>query len=172
MAAAVEGFTDLAAAVCLVAACLACALGGLIVLGLGVHALSKFVGVPLPTVHDDPNRTEWGGLGLDALYGCIGAAALFACYGIGRRLLAATARDRVGKVLAALALVAVAIAVGGFAVDERDLRAAVIAVAAGVGAWRVARGAWRVAFRRRGLAAPGVVRYAAESRQRGTGSPG
>ena len=122
------------------AALLFFALAALIVLGLGVHGLSKWVGTPLPTVHDDPTRVEWGGLALDLLYGCMGAAALFACYLLGRRLLGATARAHIGRVLGTLVLLGLAAGAGVVAVDDYNLKAGCFALVLGFFATRVARG--------------------------------
>jgi hypothetical protein len=112
----------------------------LMALGLAVHSLSALVGTPLPMVHDDPNRIEWGGLALLVGYGCAGAAALFACYLVGRRCLGSTARHYVGRVIGTVVLLGIAAGGGWDAVTDRDLRMACLAVACGVGASRVARG--------------------------------
>src|SRR6478672_3046982 len=60
-------------------------------LGLGVRGLSIVVGTPLPYVHDDPNRVEWGGLAELIGYGLVGALALYALYLLGQLVLPATA---------------------------------------------------------------------------------
>jgi hypothetical protein len=117
-------------------------LGSLVVmaLGLAVRSLSELVGTPLPMVYDDPNRVEWGGLALLVAYGCAAAAALFACYLIGRRCLGSTARAYAGRVIGTVVLLGVAAGGAWAAVADRDLRIASFAVGCGVGAARVARG--------------------------------
>ncbi len=136
----VEGLADVAVDICALAAWLSCALGALIVLGLGVHGMSKLVGTPLPTVHDDPTRVEWGGLALDLLYGCMGAAALFGCYLLGRCLLGATARAHIARVLGTLALLGLAAVGGVVAADDHSVKAGCFALVMGGWATRVARG--------------------------------
>jgi len=44
--------------------------------GLGLEDASKLAGVPLPDVHDDPTRIEWGGLALLVGYGVVAVAAI------------------------------------------------------------------------------------------------
>jgi len=112
----------------------------LMLIGLGVRDLSELLGMPLPSVDDNPNRIEWGGIGLLLLYGCAGAAALFACYEVARRVLPASARVHVGRAVGAVILLAVAAGGAFVAIQDWNLAAAVVAVSAGYAAIRVARG--------------------------------
>lgn len=82
-----EGIWAVAAAVVLV-------LLVLMGLGLGVRDLSNLLGTPLPYVHDDPNRVEWGGLAELVGYGLAGAVALYLLYMLGQRLLPPALRRR------------------------------------------------------------------------------
>lgn len=128
--------------VVLVAGVFAVAIGALLLmgLGLGVRGLSTFVGTPLPYVHDDPNRVEWGGLAELVGYGLIGALALYGLYMLGQRVLPATARRGIGRLIGVAVLLALGVGAALVAIDNWDLRAAVVALGCGYGAYRVARG--------------------------------
>lgn len=126
----------------LVAGVVVVVLGGLclIMLGLGVHGLSTVVGMPLPYVHDDPDRVEWDGIAELAGYGLAGALVLYGLYRLAQRVLPASARRHIGRVIgvAVLLLLAAAGAVAAF--SNWDLRAAAFAAGCGYVAYLVARG--------------------------------
>jgi hypothetical protein len=112
----------------------------LMVLGLGVRDLSTAVGTPLPYVHDDPDRIEWAGLAELVVYGLAGALALYGLYAFAQRMLPATARGPIGRVIGTAALVSVAVAATWVAIDDWDAAAALLAGGCACGAYRVARG--------------------------------
>jgi hypothetical protein len=112
----------------------------LMLIGVGVRDLSELLGMPLSSVDRNPNGIEWRGLGLLLLYGCAGAAALFASYEVGRRVLHASVRGHVGRAVGAVILLAVAAGAALVALEDWDLTAATVAVGAGYAATRVSRG--------------------------------
>jgi hypothetical protein len=112
----------------------------LMFIGIVVRDLSVLVGTPLPYVRDDPNRVEWGGVAELVAYGVAGAVVLYALYLVGRRVLPATARGHIGRVIGAAVLLALAMGAGLVTVEQWDLRAAGFALACVYGAYRVARG--------------------------------
>jgi hypothetical protein len=112
----------------------------LMVLGLLVRDLSVVVGTPLPYVHDDPDRVEWGGLAELVGYGLAGALPLSALYALGQRVLPATARRHIARLIGVAVLIALAAGAAWVAIDGEDLRAACVALGCGSFAYRVARG--------------------------------
>jgi hypothetical protein len=112
----------------------------LMMIGLGVHWLSTVVGTPLPSVDDDPDRVEWAGLAELVGYGLAGALALSALCALGQRVLPAEARDHIERLIGVTVLLAVAVAASSVMIDDRDLRAALVAGACVYGAYRIARG--------------------------------
>ena len=112
----------------------------LMMLGLVVRWLSTVMGEPLPYVHDDPDRVEWGGLAELVAYGLAGALTLYWAYAIGRRVLPEAAQRHIARVTGVVALFALAVGAGWVAIDELNLHAAGIALGCGYGASRVARG--------------------------------
>src|SRR5215204_2534946 len=71
---------------------LAVALVVLMLLGFVVREISTAVGAPLPYVHDDPNRIEWGGVSELVGYGLAAALTLYVLYAFAQRALPATGR--------------------------------------------------------------------------------
>ena len=113
----------------------------LLVMALGslVRELSVVVGTPLPFVHDDPNRVEWGGLAELAGYGLACALTLYAFYALGQRVLPPTVRRHVARLIGVAVLIALAVGAAWVAID-RDLRAALVVPGCCISAYRVARG--------------------------------
>ena len=66
----------------------------LMMLGLVVRWLSTVMGEPLPYVHDDPDRVEWGGLAELVAYGVAGALTIYWAYAIGSRVLPEASQRR------------------------------------------------------------------------------
>jgi hypothetical protein len=118
----------------------ALALFVLIMLGLAVRDLSTAVGAPLPYVHDDPNRIEWGGLAELVGYGLAAALTLYAFYAFAQRALPATARGHLDRVIGAAILLVLAVSGAWVTIASWDARAAGFALACGYGAYHVARG--------------------------------
>lgn len=116
--------------------------GGLVLMGIGlvVRDLSTVVGTPLPYVHDDPDRIEWGGLAELVAYGLAGALVLYALYLLGQRVLPAAARAHIGRVIGVAGLLVLAVSGAVVAIDDRDPAAALFALGCGYSATRVARG--------------------------------
>ena len=61
----------------------------LMLFGLVVRGVSTVVGAPLPYVHDDPNRIEWGGVAELVGYGLAAALTLYVLYAFAQRALPA-----------------------------------------------------------------------------------
>ena len=110
------------------------------VLGLVVRGLSVAVGAPLPYVHDDPNRIEWGGVAELVGYGLAGALTLYVLYAFAQRALPAAARGYIGRVIGAAMLLVLAATGAWVAIDDWDPRAPGFALVCGYCAYRVARG--------------------------------
>lgn len=106
-------------------------------LGLGVEALSKLLGMPVPTVRDDPKRVEWSGLGLMMGYGLLAAAAIAGLWRLSDRM-PARARHWRGRIAGTGCLLAVAVlgVLGVF--NGEPVRGALLAFGAGCGALCVA----------------------------------
>ena len=112
----------------------------LMVVGLAVRGLSVAVGAPLPYVHDDPDRIEWGGLAELVGYGLAGALTLYVLYAFAQRALPAAARGYIGRVIGAAMLLVLAVSGAWVAINDWDLEAAGFTLVCGYGAYRVARG--------------------------------
>jgi hypothetical protein len=135
-----SGAVELSGAV--VAVVGAVAVGSLLLMAVGlvVRGLSVAVGAPLPYVHDDPNRIEWGGLAELVGYGLAGALTLYALYAFAQRALPAAPRGYIGRVIGAATLLLLAASGAWVAIDDWDLQASGFALVCGYGAYRVARG--------------------------------
>jgi len=119
---------------------LALALVLLMLLGLGVRDVSTAVGAPLPYVHDDSNRVEWGGVAELAGYGLAAALTLYVLYAFAQRALPATGRGYLDRVIGAAALLLVAVSGAWVAIANWDPVAAFFGLTCGYGAIRVMRG--------------------------------
>ena len=76
----------------------------LMLFGLVVRGVSTVVGAPLPYVHDDPNRIEWGGAAELVGYGLAAALTLYVLYAFAQRALPATGRGYLDRVIGAAAV--------------------------------------------------------------------
>jgi hypothetical protein len=112
----------------------------LMLVGLLVRDLSDVVGTPLPYVHDDPDRVEWGGLAELVAYGLAGAAVLGGLYVLAQRMLPEPGRGHLDRVIGVTGLLALAAGAAYVAIANWDLRAVAFALGAGYFAYRVARG--------------------------------
>ena len=112
----------------------------LMLFGLVVRGVSTVVGAPLPYVHDDPNRIEWGGVAELVGYGLAAALTLYVLYAFAQRALPATGRGYLDRVIGAAAVLLLAVSGAWVAIDNWDPAAAIFALVCGYGAVRVMRG--------------------------------
>jgi ABC-type Fe3+ transport system permease subunit len=119
---------------------LAFALTVLMLFGLVVRGVSTVVGAPLPYVHDDPNRIEWGGVAELVGYGLAAAITLYVLYAFAERALPATGRGYLERIIGAAALLLLAVSGAWVAIDNWDPAVGIFALVCGTGAVRVMRG--------------------------------